>query len=243
MRLSSPVSVYYNLVMLAKSVMKNIIFSLIFVYVCSYSLYAEVIERIPTKQKVVAITLDACETKTPSYLDQKIINFLIENKIPFTLFVSGKFIIRNKSDLEKIYKSGLVSLQNHSYNHFQHMEKLSREQVIEEVIKTEKLIYEITGKKSIYFRFPGGNYNQETLEIVERLGYKVVHWTFPSGDPDKSITADRLAKFVVSKTKPGSILIFHANGRGYSTPEALPEIIKNLKLQGYQFIRLEDYLK
>lgn len=204
---------------------------------------AEVITRLPTKEKVVAITLDACETKTPSYLDWKIINYLMENRIPFTIFVSGKFLIRNRKDLERIYRTGLVSIQNHSMNHYQHMERLSKDEVIRELEEVEALIYQITGKRSLYFRFPGGNYDSRSLSIVESLGYKVVHWTFPSGDPDKRITPEMLHKHVVRNTVPGSILIFHVNGRGYSTGEALPRIVEDLKKQGYRFVRLEDYIK
>ncbi len=204
---------------------------------------AEVITRLPTTEKVVAITLDACETKTPSYIDWKIINYLVENRIPFTLFVNGKFLLRNWKELEALYRTGLVSIQNHSMNHYQHMENLDRETVIREVLEAEKLIQKLTGKRPIYFRFPGGNYDERTLRIVEGLGYKVVHWTFPSGDPDKRITPQRLASHVINNTKPGAILIFHANGRGYSTGEAMPIIVEELKKRGYNFVRLEEYLK
>jgi hypothetical protein len=41
---------------------------------------AEVITALKTDDKVVALTFDACETKTPSYLDHKIIDFLISQK-------------------------------------------------------------------------------------------------------------------------------------------------------------------
>jgi hypothetical protein len=51
-----------------------------------------------------------------------------------------------------------------------------------------------------------------------------------------------LVDHVIRNTKPGSILIFHANGRGYKTGEALPEIVRILKQKGYRFVRLEDYL-
>ena len=110
-------------------------------------------------------------------------------------------------------------------------------------MEAEKLIQKLTGKRPIYFRFPGGNYDERTLRIVEGLGYKVVHWTFPSGDPDKRITPQRLASHVINNTKPGAILIFHANGRGYSTGEAMPIIVEELKKRGYNFVRLEEYLK
>lgn len=204
---------------------------------------ADVINRLPTDEKVVAITLDACETKTPSYLDMDIIDYLVSNKIPFTLFVSGKFLIRNKEDIKKLYSTGLVSIHNHSMNHYLHMERLPASLVIQEVRDAEELIQNTIGQKPKYFRFPAGNYDEKTLKLVESMGYKVVHWTFPSGDPDKSITPERLANHVLEKTKPGSILIFHVNGRGYSTAKAMPKIVQELKKRGYRFVLIDEYIK
>ncbi len=123
------------------------------------------------------------------------------------------------------------------------MEKLTKEKVIYEVKKAEELILKLTGEKPFLFRFPGGNYDERTLKIVESLGYKVVHWTFPSGDPDPRLTPKKLTEWVLKNVKPGAILIFHANGRGYATPYALPKIIKALKGRGYSFGRIEDYLR
>ncbi len=123
------------------------------------------------------------------------------------------------------------------------MERLSEKQVIWEVKEAEKLIQELTGKKPFLFRFPGGNYDKRTLKIVESLGYKVVHWTFSSGDLDPRTTPDRLTRWVLQNVKPGAILIFHANGRRYATPYALAEIIKALRERRYSFRRIEDYFR
>lgn len=204
--------------------------------------FTEVIKEIKTEEKVVFITLDACETKTPSYLDKRITDFLVREKVPFTLFVSGKFILRNWEELKELYKTGLISIQNHSFNHYLHMESLKEEEIIREVKETEQLIQALTGKKPIFFRFPAGNYDERALKIVESLGYKVVHWTFPSGDPDPRITPEKLTNWVLQNVRPGAILIFHANHRGYATPYALPRIIKALREKGYSFGRIEDYL-
>lgn len=219
----------------------KLVFFLIFIF--AFIAKAEVITKINTHEKIVAITLDACETKTPSYVDHEIVDYLIKKRIPFTLFVNGKFLRRNKEDLKNLYSTGLVSIQNHSMNHFQHMENLSDRDIVFEVKAVEILIKELTNKKPIYFRFPGGNYDERSLRIVESLGYKVVHWTFASGDPDPHVTPEKLVSHVVSNTKPGSIVIFHANGRGYSTKKALPIIVEELMRKGYSFVRLEDYIK
>ena len=200
------------------------------------------VTQLPGAEKVVALTFDACETKTPSFLDETIASFLLSENIPFTVFASGKFARRNAEALRSLAASGLVAVENHSLNHRQHMERLGNDAVVHEVIDCERLLSEITGRKPRFFRFPAGNYDHKTLRVVEGLGYQVVHWSFASGDPDKRLGPQRLSQWVLGKVRPGNILIFHINGRGYSTGEALPEIVGQLRARGYRFVRLDALL-
>jgi len=48
---------------------------------------------------------------------------------------------------------------------------------------------------------------------------------------------------VLSHIRPGSIVIFHANGRGVHTSGALPEIVATLKQRGYQFVTVSELLR
>lgn len=199
---------------------------------------SKIIEKLNVEK--VALTFDACETKTPSYFDEKILSYLLENEIPFTVFMTGKFANRNRERLQEIVKLPFVEIENHSYNHYQHMETLTDDDVRKEVIDLDELLIKMIGKKTKYFRFPAGNYDERTLKLIGGMGYKVVHWTFPSGDPDKKVTPLMLTNWVVSKTKPGDILIFHINGRGYNTGDALPNIISSLSKKGIKFVKLEE---
>lgn len=200
--------------------------------------YAEVIQNLNVD--AVALTFDACETITPSYFDEKILGFLIKEQIPFTVFMTGKFAMRNSKRLKEIAQLPFVEVENHSFNHQQHMERLSPDEVKKEVTELDQLMRNMIGKRTKYFRFPAGNYDARTLSQIENMQYKVVHWTFPSGDPDKRTTPTKLRDWVTSKTRRGNILIFHINGRGYSTGEALPEIISRLQKKGIKFVKLED---
>jgi peptidoglycan/xylan/chitin deacetylase (PgdA/CDA1 family) len=203
---------------------------------------AEIITKLPTQEKVVALTFDACETRTPSFFDEKILHYLLEQQIPFTLFVSGKFASRNRDELSKLPQLDFVEIENHSLTHPQHLERLNPDGVKKEVLDNERLLLEITQKKTRFFRFPAGNYDPKTLALVESLGYRVVHWSFASGDPDNKLAAGKLTSWVLAKTRPGSILIFHINGRGYQTGTALPAIVKTLQGRGYRFVKLEELL-
>ena len=204
--------------------------------------YATVVSQLPGNEKIIALTFVACETKTPSSVDQSIVSFLLREHIPFTIFVSGRFARRNAEELRTLADSGLVELENHSLNHVQHMERLSEEAVLREVVECEELITELSGRKPLFFRFPAGNYDQRTLRIVENLGYRVVHWSFASGDPDKHLSPQRLSAWVLGKARPGNILIFHVSGRAFSPGEALPDIVAQLRNQGVQFVRLDTVL-
>lgn len=203
---------------------------------------AAVISQLPGNDKVIALTFDACETKTPSFLDEKIVSFLMGERIPFTIFVSGKFARRNGEALRSLASTGLVELENHSLSHVQHMERLSDAAIVREVQECEALLTEIAGRRPLFFRFPAGNYDQRSLRIVENLGYRVVHWSFASGDPDKQLSPQRLSAWVLGRARPGNILIFHVNGRGYSTGAALPQIVAELRNRGMQFVRLDSVL-
>lgn len=201
-----------------------------------------IITTLPTQDSVVALTFDACETVTPSYFDTTILNYLVAHRVPFTVFVSGKFASRNRSQLHGLSQTDFVEIENHSFAHEQHMEDLGVEEIQLDVTRNEDSIFTICGMKPRFFRFPGGNYSQTALTAVESLGYRVVHWTFESGDPDPGVSARHLVDWVLLKSHPASILIFHINGRGYATGTALPKIVEILSRKGFRFVLLKDHL-
>jgi len=203
---------------------------------------AEIVTRLPTQEKVVALTFDACESKKPAFLDRKVADYLLGEKIPFTIFVSGRFARHNQDALKELAALDFVELENHSLDHDNHMERLSDEEIRHQIAGNDALLAQITGRHTRYFRFPAGNHDERGVAIAESLGLKVVHWSFASGDPAREVTAQRLQDWVLSETRPGSILIFHINGRGWSTAEALPHIVDDLRRRGYRFTTLQQAL-
>ena len=53
-------------------------------------------------------------------------------------------------------------------------------------------------------------------------------------------TPESICKRVTSKVKNGSIVLFHNDAE--HTPEALPNILKCLKDEGYEFVFIEDLI-
>jgi hypothetical protein len=48
---------------------------------------------------------------------------------------------------------------------------------------------------------------------------------------------------VLTAAKPGSIILFHANGRGVHTESALEGIVSGLRSKGYEFATVSELLQ
>ncbi len=205
--------------------------------------HAQVITRLPTNERVVALTFDACEQRRPVKLDTGISDYLVAHRVPFTIFLSGRFVQDNEEAVKALGKLDFVELENHSWDHPNRMQRLSDDAVREEILKTDAEIARVTGRGTAFFRFPAISYDARTLADAEALGFAVVHYRWEVGDPDPHETADRIVRETLEGTKPGDILIYHINGRGWHTAEALPRLIAGLQEKGYRFVLLKDYLK
>ncbi|BCW90037.1 Peptidoglycan-N-acetylmuramic acid deacetylase PdaA [Alphaproteobacteria bacterium SO-S41] len=203
---------------------------------------AEIVTRMPTDEKVVALTFDACEAGKVAHLDHGVADWLIARKVPFTVFMGGRFARDNAADVKMLSALPFVEIENHSWSHRDDMRKLSDAGVIYEVVRAAWQVGIMTGRRTQFFRFPGGNTNAHTTALVEALGYKIVHWRWPEGDPDKHVSAKGMIRQTLAMTKPGEVLIFHINGRGVHTAEAIPDVVEGLEKLGYRFVLLHDYL-
>ena len=203
---------------------------------------AGIVTRLPTRERVVALTFDACEAGERVTLDHGITDYLVGRRIPFTVFMGGRFARDNADDVRALARHDFVSIQNHSWSHPRDMRLLDDDHVRAEVRRAESAVAAVSGRRPTLFRFPGGNADDRTVAIVRGLGYQVVHWRWAEGDPAPSVDAERLVAQTLARTRPGDILIFHVNGRGWHTAEALPRIVDGLAAKGYRFVTVAEAL-
>ena len=136
-----------------------------------------------------------------------------------------------KEKLIKINDMG-HEVGNHSYVH-PSFSKIDESRMLEELTKTDTIIYETIGVKPTLFRFPSGDYNDKALKFVLEKGYKCIQWDCDSVDWKQSgeeVEYERIMKKVTS----GSIMLFHNNAK--YTPSNLEKIILKLKEDGYEFV-------
>jgi peptidoglycan-N-acetylglucosamine deacetylase len=92
------------------------------------------------------------------------------------------------------------------------------------------------------FRFPFGACNAESLQAVADAGFIAIQWDVPTGDPSPNRSARAIAEAMIRGARPGSIIILHANGRGYHTAEALPIAIPALRAKGFEFVTISELI-
>ena len=73
----------------------------IFIFLAAASaLFAEtpdtpIIEHGPRNSKLVAVTFDACPTSLADEYDEKVVEVLLREKVPATIFMSGRWVEKN----------------------------------------------------------------------------------------------------------------------------------------------------
>jgi peptidoglycan/xylan/chitin deacetylase (PgdA/CDA1 family) len=92
-------------------------------------------------------------------------------------------------------------------------------------------------------RFPFGTCSRATLDMAARFGLPAVQWEVVSADASPGRSARQVAEGALARIKSGSIVVFHANGRGSGTADALPQIIGRLRAAGYRFVTVSELLR
>ncbi|MEG6584303.1 polysaccharide deacetylase family protein [Dendrosporobacter sp. 1207_IL3150] len=196
----------------------------------------KVIKKVPTTQKVVALTIDdgPHERATPELLDT-----LRQKQVKVTLFVLGKNIERNASILAQAASDG-HEIANHAFSH-KFLNKFTPTEFAEEILATEKLITAVAPKPTL-FRPPGGGYNDVLVAEARRLGYTTILWSIDTRDW-QGISADQLVSIVMKNVKPGSIILMHDGQYPIATTKAIGTIIDRLHAEGYSIVTVSELLK
>ena len=195
-------------------------------------------DRVETTQRLVALTFDCCQTQKPAGFDEKIVRFLIANKVPATFFLGGRWIEAHQKPTQTLASVPYFELENHSYLH-PHMAKAAGPQVQAELVRTQQVLGAQAGRPARYFRPPFGEWNALVRDEAAKAGMQVVTWTISTGDPDRSADVNELmGEF--RKARPGAVILMHANGRGWHTAEALPQMLAWLNQHELRPVTLEN---
>ena len=214
---------------------------------------------LPPGVKLLALTFDLCEGpfEIAGY-DGRVIDYLRAHNVPATLFVGGKWLMSHPERAEQLMMDPLFELGAHGWSH-RNFRRLSGPAVRRSLQLTAQAFQHV--QQSLYsracvqaedsepprkplrlFRFPYGTCLPAALRAVNEFGQMAIQWDVVSGDPALGQSARRIARAVLARVRPGSIVVMHANGRGWHTAKALPLIVPKLRAMGYRFVTVGELL-
>lgn len=202
----------------------------------------EVVWRVKTHHKIVALTLD--DGPDPKYTPQ-VLNILKQENIHCTFFLIGEKI-QKYPDLakEEVLNGNLIG--NHTWDHPDLLKDTSG-QDISEIERCEQEIEKICGERTYLFRPPKGMWDGDTFLAAHEIGYRMILWTV-TVEHHSAKTPEAMAQRIINKVRPGMIILAHDGEPHHAlnrekTMKALPLIIEGLKQKGYQFVTVEELLK
>ncbi len=193
----------------------------------------------------VALTLDACSGQT----DLRILNTLVENRIPATIFVTGRWLRRNAEALAVLKAHpDLFELENHGLNHVPAIDDQPTMFGLKTAGSPEAIRAEIQGGadamqaahtlKPIWYRDATARYSDDAIALIHAMGYRVAGYSL-NADMGASLMAPQVEKRL-SAAKDGDVIIAHINQPSRVAGEGVVKGILNLKQKGFRFVRLED---
>jgi peptidoglycan/xylan/chitin deacetylase (PgdA/CDA1 family) len=201
-----------------------------------------VIEHGSRDSREIAITFDACPTTLPDEYDEKVIEILLREKTPATLFLSGRWVEKNPERVKFLAAQPQFEIANHAFWHPHLLEK-DDERIMRELKRAQTIIKKMTGRSPRYFRPPYGEVDERVAAIAQKAGLSTIQYDIASGDPDAGLSPRRIIRSILRDAKGGSIIVFHMNRKGVHTAEVLPDIIDGLRKKGFNLVTVGELLK
>ena len=200
------------------------------------------------KGKKVYLTFD----DGPSKNTEKILDTLKENNVKATFFVIGRTDDYSKKLYKRIYEEG-HTLAMHSYTHQYQTIYKTLDAYKEDITKLSDLLYEVTGQRPKYLRFPGGSSNtvskvdmESVILYTQEEGFVYFDWNVVNGDATgQSLTETEMVNNVISGVKQyeTSIVLMHDCAGKEMTSKTLPKVIKKLKKMKVTLLPINDTTK
>lgn len=199
----------------------------------------------------VALTFDACGGgRLGNGYDADLIQLLIDNDVPATLFLNGRWIAANPTIAGELAAIPLFELANHGWAHVPLTVAGQKAYGIagtsdagaayDEIVSGLDALAELTGRHSPYFR-PGTAWCDDVgVAIAERLGVKVIAFDI-NADAGATASATEVSANL-RPVKEGSITLGHFNRPEGQTAEGLAKALPKLLDAGTRFVTVSEAL-
>ncbi|MFD3944236.1 polysaccharide deacetylase family protein [Streptomyces sp. NPDC058579] len=193
-----------------------------------------VISDIPTKDKVVFITIDDGAEKDPEF-----VKMMEELKVPVTMFLTDSAIRADYGYFKPLAALG-NGVANHTLTH-PNLRTLGRSAQQHEICGQQTKLEKEYRTTPRLFRPPYGNWNEDTRAAAGACGVDaIVLWR--ESMQIKNMQYQRGDE----KLHPGDIILAHFRGpaelKGTSMTRMTANMLRHIQEQGFTVARLEDYV-
>ncbi len=186
----------------------------------------------PETNKVVALTFD--DGPSPQWTPA-VLQVLASEGVPATFCIVG-YYAEHYPALVRAEVAQREALCDHTADHDEHLDKAPLGHIKDEVNRGATMIEQAAGEPVSFYRPPGGVLTPVIISVAHAEKLRILYWTIDSDDYRKP-PAPTIMTNVLSRVRPGAIILFHDGGGDRSrTVAALKGIIDQLKSQGYGFV-------
>lgn len=191
-----------------------------------------VLEQGSPVRKEIALTFD--DGPHPEFTP-RLLELLKRLEVKATFFLVGEMVEESPKTAALIAQSG-NEIGSHSYSH-RNLNTLTTPQIEQEIEKNNATIWKHTGVQPLFFRPPGGNYNESVLKTLSAKGMPLALWTYNPKD-FTSPPSKEIEEGIMRQHTNGMIVLLHSGIQ--PTYDMLPSLVKRLKSEGYRFVTLTE---
>ncbi|WP_323789248.1 polysaccharide deacetylase family protein [Psychroserpens sp.] len=194
-------------------------------------LFPNYVWDIPTNSKELYLTFD--DGPTPEITNWTL-DTLKHYNAKATFFCIGANIEKHPDIFNNIIRHG-HAIGNHTQHHVKGW-KTKTKAYINEVLEAEKQIELHQSTRTYLFRPPYGQIQPKQGKKLMELDYKVIMWDVLSFDWQKDISEADCFNNVISKSKNGSIIVFHDSVKASKNMMyTLPKVLDYFSKAGFKF--------
>ena len=166
---------------------------------------------------------------TPAILDT-----LKAKGVKAVFFCTGDFV-RSEAGaplVQRMIDEGHI-IGSHSNRH-PNMTKITLEKAREDIAALEALMKDKYNYEMDLFRFPEGEFSEQTLALMQQLGYSSVFWSFAyqDWDPANQWEEQRAKDYILEHVHGGEIMLLHAVSA--TNANILGEVIDTIRAKGFE---------
>lgn len=167
----------------------------------------------------------------------RILDVLKEKEVSAVFFVTGHYVNTNPELVQRMIDEGHI-VGNHSDKHPLY-HTLSPEEAFNDLNAIHELVQEKFDYTMHLFRYPAGEFSEQTLALLADTGYQTAFWSFAYADWNDDIQPDAATSYkkLVDALCPGNIYLLHAVSA--TNADILGDFIDEARAQGYEVSRYD----